>query len=591
MTTRTRLVLALGIALLVVRPALADDPQPHPVPVEDPKPHGEPVKDQGSGEPKPHGEPVNPNPTPEPKPDQKPDAKPDQKPTNPTNPTNPKNPTNPTTKGPTQGPVQGPTQAPPGPPVPPPKPIPPPVPVNAKPLPATPPVKPEEIVYAARDVKLNGREKISDILVADNTKTTADTVILIARIEVGDDFTAEMPERIRHDLVSSGLFKTVEVYYDKLPGKDDAVRVHLLVKDKWSWVIAPAFYNQPTNTGGGLGYGENNLFGLNQKLLIYAQVATGDSFFVGAYQIPSIYGTRWSAQFDTYLANSRNIEYAPTQSFADNPAPIRESRLIYLNGGAKLGFELWHALYLNARIRAAHVGYKEVHLSEGASIMQVTKDPDPDPNAAIPAPGKEGWDISNEFDLSIDRRANWYGVQTGFRFGLSYEHNVLGSDFHYQEVGLGLFKAWQVLQRHNLVFKGNLQIGQDMPFQQEFLMGGTTMRGYLNNQFRGDLKALVNLEYSLPLFELFGFGVRGLGFIDSGYTTWESTDSAGIPTNPERNYLNFVVQRGLDPFRNSVGVGTRLYLRQIVLPLLGLDFGYGLEVRDFQVYLAIGLTD
>ncbi|HEV7559500.1 MAG TPA: BamA/TamA family outer membrane protein, partial [Kofleriaceae bacterium] len=472
---------------------------------------------------------------------------------------------------------------------PPPKPIPPPVPLNAQPLPPTPPTKPDEpIVYAARDVKLNGREKISDILVADNTKTTADTVILIARIEVGDDFTAEMPERIRHDLVSSGLFKTVEVYYDKIPGKEDQVRVHLLVKDKWSWVIAPAFYNQPTNTGGGLGYGENNLFGLNQKLLLYAQVATGDSFFVGAYQIPSIYGTRWSAQFDTYLANSRNIEYAPTQSFADNPAPIRESRLIYLNGGAKLGFELWHALYLNARLRAAHVGYKEVHLSEGATMDQVTKDPTA---TNVPAPGKEGWDISNEFDLSIDRRANWYGVQTGFRFGLSYEHNVFNSDFHYQEVGLGLFKAWQVLQRHNLVFKGNLQIGQDIPFQQEYLMGGTTMRGYLNNQFRGDLKALVNVEYSLPLFELFGFGVRGLGFIDSGYTTWESTDSMGIPTNPERNYLNFAVKRGLDPFRNSVGVGTRLYLRQIVLPLLGLDFGYGLEVRDFQVYLAIGLTD
>jgi outer membrane protein insertion porin family len=50
-------------------------------------------------------------------------------------------------------------------------------------------------------------------------------------------------------------------------------------------------------------------------------------------------------------------------------------------------------------------------------------------------------------------------------------------------------------------------------------------------------------------------------------------------------------QRYLAPFKNSVGVGTRFYLRQIVLPLLGLDVGYGLESGDFQVYLAIGLTD
>ena len=40
----------------------------------------------------------------------------------------------------------------------------------------------------------------------------------------------------------------------------------------------------------------------------------------------------------------------------------------------------------------------------------------------------------------------------------------------------------------------------------------------------------------------------------------------------------------------AVGV-LGLYLRQIVLPLLGLDFGYGLEARDYQIYLAIGLTD
>ena len=80
-------------------------------------------------------------------------------------------------------------------------------------------------------------------------------------------------------------------------------------------------------------------------------------------------------------------------------------------------------------------------------------------------------------------------------------------------------------------------------------------------------------------------GIRGLAFWDSGYTTFMSTD------NPERNYLPGSGTKGLAPFKNSVGVGTRLYLRQIVLPLLGLDVGYGLEARDVQVYLAIGLTD
>jgi outer membrane protein insertion porin family len=85
-----------------------------------------------------------------------------------------------------------------------------------------------------------------------------------------------------------------------------------------------------------------------------------------------------------------------------------------------------------------------------------------------------------------------------------------------------------------------------------------------------------------------GLSIRGLGFVDAGYTTFRSIE------NDERNYLPNS-QRGansaLAPLKTSVGVGTRFYLRQIVLPLLGLDFGYGLETRDVQIYLAIGLTD
>jgi hypothetical protein len=79
--------------------------------------------------------------------------------------------------------------------------------------------------------------------------------------------------------------------------------------------------------------------------------------------------------------------------------------------------------------------------------------------------------------------------------------------------------------------------------------------------------------------------VRALAFFDSGYCTFRDTD------NPERTYLMGADAHGLAPFKNSIGLGTRFYLRQIVLPLLGLDVGYGIEGKDVQIYLAIGLTD
>jgi outer membrane protein insertion porin family len=447
------------------------------------------------------------------------------------------------------------------------------------------------VLCAAR---LAAADTIREIVVEGNTKTTTDTVQLIAKIDVGDDWASDMLDRVKANLVSSGLFKEVDGYWEACgpatkPRCDEAgVRVHLTVRDKHSWVIAPTFYNQPTNTGGGLGFGENNLFGENQKLLLYGQVATGDSFFIGAWVVPAIGGTRFYAQLDTFLKTSRVIEYSPPTGYTDPPSPVRQSRMDYLNGGVKLGIELFRGLKLDARLRGAHVSFRDVHALTN-DLAAITSDPNADINHP-PKPGKEGWDISNELSLTIDRRADWYGVQTGYKYQVAFEYAVpkLGSDFHYYMSTLSLYRAVQVLERHNLVAKALINVGHNLPFQQEFTMGGTAMRGYLNNEFRGDLRVSGTLEYSLPLFTVAGLSVRGLGFFDTGYTTFR--DAA----NDERNYLPRSARGDtttLAPFKNSVGVGTRLYLRQLVLPLLGLDFGYGLEARELQVYLAIGLTD
>jgi outer membrane protein assembly factor BamA len=437
-------------------------------------------------------------------------------------------------------------------------------------------------------------ETIRDIVVEGNTKTTSDTVELIAKIEVGDDWTTDMLDRIKADLVSSGLFREVGGFWEPCspstlpPCSESGVRLHLTVKDKHSWVVAPTFYNQPTNTGGGIGFGENNLFGENQKLLLYGQIATGDSFFVGAWVIPALGGTRFYAQLDTYLRTSRIIEYEPAHSYTSNPEPVRQSRMNYLNGGFKLGVELFRGFRLDARVRGAHVGYQDIRALT-TDPTKISIDPTTDINRP-PAPGGEGWDVSTEVGIAIDRRADWYGVHTGYRYqtSLQYALPALGSDFRYYIFNLSLYRAVQVLERHNLVGKFAVDVGRTLPFQQEFTMGGTSMRGYLNDQFRGDLRVAGTLEYSLPLFTIAGMSIRGLGFLDSGYTAFASTP------NDERNYLPGSPRSAngtLAPFKNSVGVGTRFYLRQIVLPLLGLDFGYGLETRDVQIYLAIGLTD
>jgi outer membrane protein assembly factor BamA len=445
---------------------------------------------------------------------------------------------------------------------------------------------------ALATTRIAAADTIREIVVEGNEKTTTDTVELIANIDVGDDWTPDMLDKVKANLVSSGLFKDVGGFWEpcgpaSTPKCEEVgVRVHLTVIDKHSWVIAPAFYNQPTNTGAGIGFGENNLFGLNQKLLLYGQIATGDSFFIGAWVIPALWGSHFYAQPDIYLKTSRVIEYASPSGYTDIPGPVRQSRMNYLNGGFRLGVEPFRGIKLDTRLRGAYVNYRNVALVTTTPPSGLMVDDMGNP----PKPGKEGWDVSNEIALTIDRRADWYGVQTGYKYAASFEYSVpkLGSDFHYYLANLSLYRAWQVLERHNLVAKAGFNYGHHLPFQQEFTMGGTSMRGYINNQFRGDLRVAGTLEYSLPLLGLFGLSIRGLAFLDTGYTTFRDTSS------DERNYLPDAAlgtKQAIAPFKNSVGLGTRLYLRQLVLPLLGLDFGYGLEAGDLQIYLAIGLTD
>lgn len=428
-------------------------------------------------------------------------------------------------------------------------------------------------------------QRIREILVLQNSKTTDETVRFLAGVDEGDEFTPALVDQVRIDLISSGLFKEVQVSSAPVNG---GVRLTIWARDKHSWAVAPTYYNQPTNRGGGLGFGENNLLGENKKLLLYAQVATGDSFFVAAYVDPSIRGTILSWQADLLLKRTRVIEYAPPDEFLESPLPVRRTKLNYLNGGLNLGLTLFRSATIRGRLRGAWVSYDETSWDALADTSLLP--------AEVPDPGTGGWDISTEGMLDIDRRANFYGISSGTRLKLYYSRALpeLGSAFAYWYAGAHLTWARRFFDSHNLVLKLGGASGRDLPFQQEFSAGGTDQRGYKNAHFRGDFKMASNIEYSAELFSIKGVSLRALAFHDSSYTAFTAGD-AHYASSLQRDYLhNYFPGRaghGLRNWRNSVGLGTRLFIRQIVIPLLGLDVGYGLEGGDLEVYLAIGLSD
>ncbi|MCD8175830.1 MAG: BamA/TamA family outer membrane protein [Phascolarctobacterium sp.] len=153
-----------------------------------------------------------------------------------------------------------------------------------------------------------------------------------------------------------------------------------------------------------------------------------------------------------------------------------------------------------------------------------------------------------------DSRDNQYDPHTGKRIGYSAEWAGLGGDFtftkltadgrYYYRAGRNQIWAW------NLV--GGYAHG-DMPLSQRFSMGGSdTLRGYEDDQFRGNSLLKATLEYRFPLAKR----VQGVFFIDNGYA-WD------------KRYEDYF---DLGLVKTSGGFGIRI---NSPLGPIKLDYGYG----------------
>ena len=133
---------------------------------------------------------------------------------------------------------------------------------------------------------------------------------------------------------------------------------------------------------------------------------------------------------------------------------------------------------------------------------------------------KENFGVTRSITLGrvFDSRDNIYDPHEGKRIGYSVEWAGLGGDFDFTK-----FTAdWRYYYRAGgeSVWALNLGAGWadgDMPLSQRFSMGGSdTLRGYEDDQFRGNSMLKATLEYRFPIIKK----VQGVLFTDNGYA-WD----------------------------------------------------------------------
>ena len=423
---------------------------------------------------------------------------------------------------------------------------------------------------AVDPVALAAPRPIVGFAVRGDSSVQPQTLGYLSHTAIGDLISAADLPRIEQALLSSELFKTVSVALEDAPGAPSpGWLVVATADDKHSWIIAPTAFALPGNLAFGVGYAENNFRGLDQKFLLYGQVGTRTSLFLGSFLDPSYRGTRLTWRTDVYLFRRTISEYDNPAGDPRSFAIDRTTQTTYLGGGALIGWRFRWWLIGDVRLRGAYVYFRNSKDASGAQVA---------------TPQHDGWDISLQTHLTLDHRFHRYGVTWGSYAQLTTDTAIPGVDsYGYQLVALRAYQSWRLFEEHELELRTLLGLARQLPLHEELSLGGATdLRGYDLDQFLGDRRAVVRAEYSVPLFKWRFLAFRALAFADAGYIGFYSRRS-------DRAYLPN--QLGAGYTRSDAGAGFRVYLNNIVLPLLGLDFGYGIEGHSPEIYFEVGLTD
>lgn len=423
---------------------------------------------------------------------------------------------------------------------------------------------------------------VSEVLVVGTEKTQPDTVQDYSRLDPGDSFTPEDLTKVERRLLATGLFQ--EVHVSTQPAGDGRVKVVLQVKDKASWVVAPTFSVSNSNIGGGVLYAESNLWGRSKKFAAAVQVSTAESGLFVGFLDPNLFGLPpLRLSLEGQVRSDRVEEYQPGASYKE-PVVQRRTRINSASAASELSVMIAERVRVGAKYRLMFVDAQEP--SQDAPVTEPAFEPGPVQR-----------DASLRLMLGIDTRQNLHAIMEGLNLegSLELSNPGVGSQFRYKRFGLLYRHGLRFFEEHNLVLRGEVSLGVDLPFHQEFVAGAASLRGFIYRQFRGDTRASFTAEYHFPLFTVSSLSFRGVAFSDIGMLTWRK-----IPEDRQlRDVTGRVVRGYLEDAHDGVGgatvaqglgLGLRLFLRSVVLPLVGVDVAYGVNSGEIRFYLVAGVT-
>lgn len=396
--------------------------------------------------------------------------------------------------------------------------------------------------------------KIEKIEIIGNNKTKREEILRIAGLQEDDELGREKTLAAKRSLLSAGIFE--EVFLRVAPGSQSGrARIEIEVKEKTTWFVAPYFSLSQGSLGGGLAFAESNLFGRSKKVLVGGSYSNTRKAIIAGYRDPSLMLSMATMDLDLIYRDEDIPQYR------DGETRVRDVQLIEYGGTLLPGVQWTSDFQTSAGVFVRRV--KQKLIFEADSVEALSEEE-----------LKNGTDIAGSIRFRFDNTDHITGLGSGIYTELEVHlsDSRFWSDYDYtrQTIRFHWANRFGKPAKAGLSSKFVAQFGQGLPYYRHVSSGGTNLRGYRADAFRGDTRyALVNeLQWTLRNFSR--FVLRGVLFWDSAvvYFQQDTFDKNDI--------------------KNGLGMGLRVYLRGVDIPAFGYDIAWGVEGSNLQHYLNIG---
>lgn len=386
-----------------------------------------------------------------------------------------------------------------------------------------------------------------------NTKTKERVILREMRQKPGEPFNSKLARRSMQRVYNLGFFEDVNIKMN--PGVDpNAVVMELDVTEKRTGSFGiGAGYSSEDGVIGMVSIGDTNFRGTGDAISLSYETSGDDTDAHGytfSYRRPWLDSKETVGTFRIY---NRTYEYDDYDESGD----LKETYMRKYSGG-ELTFgrpvSEYSTNYLTLRNRKD--SYVK-HVDDGNLGDRST-------------PAYEGWRRDNfgttrsvTFEHVTDTRDNVYNPMSGSRLSLSGEFAGFGGDFSFQKYTVDGQRYVRAGRSQVFALRARYGVGTgDISEFNQYRVGGQgSLRGYREDQFRGDREFLGTVEYRFPVVKK----VQGALFTDWG-GAW---DSGLMP----------------DDLHASVGVGISL-----TTPIGPLRFDYGWGEDGGRVHFSVGST-